>query len=59
MDTTTIREVNCSGCDNCETVTFNSVQEVAYLDDIMKELGWTRVYGYFYCEHCSQKGTVR
>lgn len=59
MNTPTIQEVNCSGCDKCETVTFNSVQEFAYLDDIMKELGWIRVHGYYYCDRCAQKGTVR
>lgn len=54
-----VQEIECSGCGKCEPLTFTDPIELVYKNDVVRELGWTIQYGYYYCPSCSSKGTVR
>ena len=49
--------IACCRCGKNEPVTIKSASDVIYLDDVMKELGWTKdKFNRWFCNECSYKG---
>jgi hypothetical protein len=53
------KEYDCNSCGKCEELVFQHPLELAYVDDVLEQMGWTKRHGNRYCNHCSQLGTVR